>query len=204
MRPLLGAHTVDEVPFRYSEREITVAEIAPVATPCQVPYPHRFSFNGKSVAPGGRNLIKPFLILKPRRFSFQIWSNEKDYNVLLNVSLFSVGESTVATDWRLCLLQNKEPHWYEAEGITDANREIFGNLKSLADLTEQNPIEHGRIATGWLLFRAVPQDVIGSALNGVLECRDYTQQRHTAIFTTIPDKPPQKPRVTTNKSSSAP
>jgi len=112
---------------------------------------------------------------------------------MLDVSLVNRGETSIAKDWVLCILQDGQPHRFMAQRYSDETKAAYGDRVSIADAVFSNPVEHGHAVRGWLLFR-VPKDMIEGNLTplGSLQCRDYLDDRTTVGFSYPP--PPRKQR----------
>ena len=128
--------------------------------------------------PGGPFLHKPALVMDAHRFRIQNSSSDPEHmQILFEVEITNRGEASIAKDWELCLSQNGKRITFEAQDLTPTN-----DIKnSLADITLQAPIEHGRSAKGWLLF-VLPIDFDLREFTGSIKCSDYLDKRSYLIF----------------------
>src|SRR6202035_177159 len=108
-----------------------------------------YGLKGIESLPGGPSLHKPGLIIDGHRVRFQRSSSDPEHiETLFEIDVTNRGESSIAKDWRLCLLQDGKAVYCSAQDLKLEN----GIKASVADVTLQSPIEHGRTVKGWLLF----------------------------------------------------
>ncbi|MGB2633381.1 MAG: hypothetical protein WAM58_05545, partial [Candidatus Acidiferrum sp.] len=96
------------------------------------------------------------------------------------------GESSVAKDWGLCLVDSHgKAVEFEAESFDPAGHiELGQKAVSLMAVTNEAPVEHAHSAKGWLLFK-VPKDFLAlPSFNGSIYCRDYMERRVFFTFAT--------------------
>jgi hypothetical protein len=129
--------------------------------------------------PGGPSLHKPGLIIDGHRVRIQ-WSSldPEHIETLFEIEVTNRGESSIAKDWRLCLSQAGKAVYFDAQDLKPEN----GIKTSVADVTLQSPIEHGRTVKGWLLF-VLPKDQDLQKFTGSIQCRDYLDKRSLLVFT---------------------
>jgi hypothetical protein len=159
-------------------------------TPCMLGKRRWNQWVDNAQLPGGPDVKRPLLLIKPEEVVFQSPSDPKTRELLLKVSVTNRGEATIAQDWTLCLVHERKPFRYRAVEVTPELQFAFGDRVSLSEATLKNSIEHGRAAFGWLLFQ-VPEEVVGTGtLTGSLECRDYLEHRSITGFGAV--EPPEK------------
>lgn len=143
--------------------------------------------------PGGADLKRPRLLLSPVSFGITEWSNQLD-DLLFEIDVTNRGESSIAKDWRLCLVHGKTALYFNAQPLLDPSRGT-----DLARSTFSNSIEHGHVVRGWLRFSVPKEDVDLKSLAGTLECRDYLERDSQLLFAADKDNHQTQKRKTGQK-----
>jgi hypothetical protein len=178
-----GVTVTTEVGNSFSdlERHISVSE---ARSPCTLEGGKRYFLDKPDSIPSGGGLKRPMLLAKPERYVLRNRSSSPEtYDVLLEVSVTSRAEPSVAKDWRLCLVHEGKPFRYQPQEMMPSDVSTFQNKSMLEEAGIQAPIKRGEAVVGWLLFR-VPPDVVdrGMTFVGSLECRDYLEHRYSTGF----------------------
>jgi hypothetical protein len=71
------------------------------------------------------------------------------YDLLFDVVLVDRGETSIAKDWKLCVLENGIPHRYDAKLYSDETKTSFGDRTSIAHIFEASVAwkRHTRLAS---------------------------------------------------------
>ena|ERR1039457_2540086 len=134
--------------------------------------------------PGGPNLKRPQLVIRPKRWlprpygSIQVYGA---FDFLIEASVTSRGEATVATTWRFCIVHGGKALFYMPQEIGPNDLSRFEDKASLEEAGIRAPLERGRAVVGWLRFR-IPNEIIGDLWTGSLECQDYLGHRYALNF----------------------
>ncbi|MGB2632345.1 MAG: hypothetical protein WAM58_00285 [Candidatus Acidiferrum sp.] len=163
-----------------------VVRIEKSAWPCSYGRTTGRGLDGLPTLPGGLNLRKPYMVLLPTKFVIQSGNDEPIYYLFFETEITNRGESSVAKDWGLCLVDSHgKAVEFEAESFDPAGYSELGKKAiSLMAVTNDAPVEHAHSARGWLLFK-VPKDLLTlPALNGSIYCRDYMERRVFFTFAT--------------------
>ncbi len=137
--------------------------------------------------PGGPSLHRPKFLVMVNRFTIMRWSAipSNYYEFSFQVELTNRGESSVAKDWQLCLVQGNKAVRYPAERIADDPSGWSADPNdSIADSTLRNPIEHGHVAEGLVRFRIPINAVDITNFAGSVECKDYLDHKSRFLFST--------------------
>jgi len=189
---IISATMIDT--FRWDGEEIGTLSKVPLRSPCLDKQGRIFSLNDLSSFPGGSGAKRPWLVFTPKGVTVIGRSSEVNtYDLLFDVDLVNRGETSIAKDWKLCVLENGVPHRYPAKLYSDETEAVFGKQPSLANITFPKPVEHGSGARGWLLF-SIPKMLLAkdwSAIGG-LECRDYLDHKTSVAFGFSAPKPVTK------------
>lgn len=165
------------IPMTLDERGIV--PISDAASVCANGSKTGYGLKGIESLPGGQSLHKPGLIIDGHRVRVR-WSSSAPEHIetLFEIEVTNRGESSIAKDWRLCLSQDGKAVYFDAQDL-----KLENDIKtSVADVTLQSPIEHGRTVKGWLLF-VLPKDQGLQKFTGSIQCRDYLDKRSLLIFT---------------------
>jgi hypothetical protein len=192
------AHTI----HRYNESKKTPS-----------PVPESEPFKGKLVSPedypklpGGPDLKRPMLmgqLLQSR------WAHQVDANpsmLFLDISITNRGESSRLKDWRLfvevggkdvsCPLYPFPP---QGLNLYEDGKQIarFTPDMSIAERGLHDPVEHGAVREGWIIFLVQKGDLI-EVLKGDskirLEYHDYLENNYTLNFKLTKPETPLSPQ----------
>jgi len=137
-----------------------------------------YGADGLEKLPGGPGLSRPQLLIVAHSFFYRTWSDHF-YDLFFEVVATDRGEATIAKDWRLCLVQGKEPKYYDSQPVDNAD--LYGEV-DLANSTYKASIEHGHAVKGWLRFHVPEADVNPAKFYGTVECKDYLEHKSRFLF----------------------
>jgi hypothetical protein len=133
---------------------------------------------------------RPWLVLEPTNFAIVDQQGSNPVSLLFKVDVTNRGEPSIAKGWELCLIAaNQTVKRFRAEDLSPIDLAGLGDKPvELAKTTFEQPIEHGRAITGWILFH-IPRDSIELAtMTGSLQCRDYRDRLSRTVFSTEQEK----------------
>jgi hypothetical protein len=131
---------------------------------------------GFSDKPGGAKLETPMLMIDSNSADFAMTGTlvatpsenggppvvvpktGGDTIFLFQMVLTNRGESTIAKDWKLCVVRDRKPVFYDpipipANGIELGDGRTITPSQSLVDFLIRNPVEHAHTAGGWIAFK---------------------------------------------------
>ena len=180
-----------ETPVDYTEKKLVESAID---TPCSRKGHKAYSFDELGSLPGGASLKKPWIVAKPLSF---VSENRQIVNIpqlstppgfvdlMFEISVMNRGESSVAKDWMLCMVENGKAAYYKPQEILPSDLASHENKVILERATTATPIERGHLVVGWISFR-VPQIDIQRYFAGSIEYRDYLEELHSTDFAQFP------------------
>lgn len=170
----MGGISTGSIPVTMSKGRLI--RVPPSERPCSIAT-SSYGQDGLEGLPGGPNLKRPRLLIDARNFSITAWSTPPPRfdDLFFQVDLTNRGESSIAKDWRLCLIHGKEALYFDAQ-IVDPSQGL-----DLSQSTFSNSVEHGHSARGWLRFH-VPQEDVDASLSGSLQCKDYLEHTYQFLF----------------------
>jgi hypothetical protein len=189
--PPVALEVTQDFHFQYGGKSASETR----TTPCTSWSKEAYSFDDLSNLPGGPELKRPQLVILPKRQVYRSIQMSTVADILIEASVTSRGESTVATNWRFCIVHGGKALFYMPQEIGPNDLSRFEDKGSLEDVGVRAPLERGRAIVGWLHFR-IPNELVGDLWTGSLECRDYLGRRYAVNFGEKPAVLPSADKVT--------
>ncbi len=157
--------------FEDVEKPISISQLSSPCTPK----------GSRILPPNSIDPRKPLLAVTLERWVQRATSDPVNYEILIEASVTSRGEASIAKDWRLCLVNDNQASHYRPEEIVPSNLASFQNTTILEEAAVRAPIKRGEAVVGWLLFK-VPRAMSGAGhpLLGGLDYRDYLGRSFSA------------------------